>query len=352
MAAEGDKGYSLGLISKHRNALFGVAILWIMLLHGRFTGNIYFGFLGKNNVINKFILFGAIGADIFLFLSGIGLYFSFMKNREIVPFFKRRLIRVLPAVFLIFGIDEVYYLMVGKISIKSFLASVSLLRYYITGDTYIWFINVILLFYLFYPYIFHFPFDRGNSLVRVLILVVGSFVLIGFLQYVYPSFFNPRLIGFTRMPIMLFGCWFGKLVYEQRKMNKKWLIVFAMSAFGIFVIWGYTAFGTTMWGRTLLGFTAVSFTVTLAYVFELLSREKLAAGLLKFFGFLGAVSLELYLAHWIVLNHYRRTFSLNEGGHGRLSIYFLCPLLSVLISVAVRFVCKKTPALFRRVKAI
>ena len=63
---------SLSLLSSYRGALMGVAIIWVMLYH-----------LGDIDVSVISVIFGVGygGVDIFLFLSGFGLYFSFSNTK-------------------------------------------------------------------------------------------------------------------------------------------------------------------------------------------------------------------------------------------------------------------------------
>ena len=62
---------SLSLLSSYRGALMGIAIIWVMLYH---LGNI------DVSVISVIFGVGYGGVDIFLFLSGFGLYFSMSKS--------------------------------------------------------------------------------------------------------------------------------------------------------------------------------------------------------------------------------------------------------------------------------
>ena len=77
-----------GLLSKWRNELYGISILWIMLFHLIVEGRINFKI---NTAIHNIISHGNFGVDIFLFLSGASLYFSLQKNSSIVSFFKKEL---------------------------------------------------------------------------------------------------------------------------------------------------------------------------------------------------------------------------------------------------------------------
>lgn len=69
--------WNWGLISKYRNQLFGLAIIWIMLMHSNeFTPIKENRFLSRYLLYDGWIRVGGIGVDIFLFLSGVGLYYA------------------------------------------------------------------------------------------------------------------------------------------------------------------------------------------------------------------------------------------------------------------------------------
>lgn len=55
------------------------------------------GFLGK--LYNTFI--GSVGVEFFVFLSGVGLYFSMSKDSNILHFFQKRIKRILPAYLMV-----------------------------------------------------------------------------------------------------------------------------------------------------------------------------------------------------------------------------------------------------------
>ena len=70
-----------GLVSKYRSQLFGFAILWIMCMHSReFTPLLDDAILSQYILYDGIILVGGVGVDIFLFLSGVGLYYAQEKG--------------------------------------------------------------------------------------------------------------------------------------------------------------------------------------------------------------------------------------------------------------------------------
>ena len=78
------KTFNLFTISEARNVIFGIATLWIGLFHSdymtlsRITDNQFF-----IDLFGSFRGMGNIGVDMFLFLSGVGLFFSFSKDSEL-----------------------------------------------------------------------------------------------------------------------------------------------------------------------------------------------------------------------------------------------------------------------------
>lgn len=79
------------VFSKNRDAIYGVAIISIIIFHffedvassnisgGRFAGEIY----------NTFV--GSVGVEFFIFLSGVGLYFSMTKDSRVRYFFSKEI---------------------------------------------------------------------------------------------------------------------------------------------------------------------------------------------------------------------------------------------------------------------
>ena len=74
------KLFELNDISTYRAELMGWAIVWIMMLHFTFNQIKPLGFIAQ---------YGFAGVEIFMLVSGLGLYYSLEKNNKIIPYFKR-----------------------------------------------------------------------------------------------------------------------------------------------------------------------------------------------------------------------------------------------------------------------
>src|SRR5574344_11398 len=82
------KDIELANISRFRVELMGTAMLFVILFHVSLPrSDMFFGLRRMGN----------IGVDMFLFLSGIGLWFSWTKNPDWKRFFRRRYLRIYPA---------------------------------------------------------------------------------------------------------------------------------------------------------------------------------------------------------------------------------------------------------------
>lgn len=86
---------SWGDFSCYRSSMFGLSIIGIMVFQ-------YFEHIRSAHLLLKSEQFwdyyiGSTGVDFLLFLSGMGLFYSLTKNDDICQFYKKRLVRILPA---------------------------------------------------------------------------------------------------------------------------------------------------------------------------------------------------------------------------------------------------------------
>ncbi len=82
------KPIELSDISRYRGELMGLAMLFVMLFHV---------WMPKSNPMYGLVRCGNVGVDIFLLLSGVGLWFSWTGNPSPKRFFVHRFQRVYPA---------------------------------------------------------------------------------------------------------------------------------------------------------------------------------------------------------------------------------------------------------------
>ena len=106
-----------GILSIYRNQIYGFAAIWIVLYHGIILKKCA---LGKSlEFLSDYLRHGNCGVEVFLFLSGISLFYS-MKNKTVMEFYKQRLWRLLVPFLLIDGVYWFSLLMLGKIETFQF----------------------------------------------------------------------------------------------------------------------------------------------------------------------------------------------------------------------------------------
>ena len=143
-----------GMISTYRQEIMGIACLWVVFHHNIFD---WPSFLEP---IRKLATYGNAGVDIFLFLSGISLYFAYSKKPQLGSFYKRRAIRLLIPYILL----AVPYWIWKDIGLQKgpFLLDVTMLSFPLDGIITTWYVGAILLFYLAYPLIHKLYFETGK----------------------------------------------------------------------------------------------------------------------------------------------------------------------------------------------
>lgn len=126
-------------LSIYRSELMGWSILWVMMLHFTFNQIKPLGFIAQ---------YGFAGVDIFIFVSGFGLFHSLDKDDNIVHFYRKRLLRIFPTYYII---GFIINLILIHDDILTFLFRYSTLGFWIGCKYAEWFIPSIILLYLIAP---------------------------------------------------------------------------------------------------------------------------------------------------------------------------------------------------------
>lgn len=289
------------LIPKFRKELFGLSIVTIIFFHF-FEDVSGFGdgspFYGAANVYNT--VFGSVGVDIFVFLSGMGLFYSLSKNSSIPSFYKRRLRRVLPAYLIIGGLGWIVLdLVVLKSGFLRFLSDFSTASFWTDGKRLVWYISFILIMYLVYPLIYRILNIKSRAASNILISVLTAAVILLFigLSFFAPEFYGNTEVALWRTVIFMIGAWFGKTVYKKEKLTYEFYLLIALSIVFTVLTNISSANPGFLWGIFDLRFQIVFYPfiviIPAAGLVSLFDGKLINRGL----RWLGGISLELYLSH-------------------------------------------------------
>ena len=248
--------------SKYRTQLMGISILLIMLFHAHF------------------LKCGYIGVEFFLLISAIGLFFSLSKDQRLIPFYKKRLIRILP-VYLIVAIPCFIYLQGDNFDFGQLLYDLAGL-YILDSHRYFWFVTLIIICYLLAPFYFKLMKYKYSIFVPFIVLVVFYFLGI---QY------KPVEIMLNRFAVFFLGFHLAKWVYEKKQINIKYLGLFCLFIWILVFVSEEVHFYVGL-HRVLFFFLSIPAVMGLILVL------KVTPPLIhKWLVFLGGITLEIYMIH-------------------------------------------------------
>lgn len=272
----------------------GVSILFIMLFHSRTLTNLDYTSIPILNFISQ-ISYG--GVDIFLFLSGFGLYYSSLKKESTLQYYQNRFIRIYPAYIVALFLNN---LLLKDYSIINYLKELFALDIW-TGNTVpFWYVSGIIFLYLIFPFYIKL-FKRKPYLATFGAISISLTATIIFLKSGIDRWFI--ILFLTRIPIFFIGILFGKLSLDN-KMNtsklKVGLYILTFIGFILLYIFLNDSFLSRYLWKGLLWypfmFITPGFALLLSAMFEKYIKENNIRCVFLFFG---KISFELYLIHTI-----------------------------------------------------
>ena len=294
------KGEKIGgeQLARYRSAVMGFAILWIMAYHSRMS----FSFLPVfGEAVNRFRANGFGGVDIFLFLSGFGLYGSLSRGGGQLDFYKRRLKRVIPAYLPVLAAWLLLRLpgtprsswpraVLGNLTGTAFWTGAS--------ATFNWYMLVLFSFYFIAPLFF-----RAMRRPRGVWGVLAATVLMA------ACFFGESvMIAVTRFTVFALGMELGRrtaLGWEIGRWMELAAYALGLSGYGLLLILREALEGGLLWNGGFYWYpfilTAPAMTLALCRAFAWLERR--APLVLRLFETAGECSLEIYLIHIVAFDY-------------------------------------------------
>ncbi|WP_025691346.1 acyltransferase family protein [Paenibacillus zanthoxyli] len=325
------KYFNYKLISTYRTQLMGIAILWIVFFHSTINTSSF-------PIINTFKTIGYGGVDIFLMLSGLGLYFSCQKDNNVITFYKRRLLRIIPTYMIFVFIICLLYWYVGEMSLTDVVLNLTTLSFWMDSkNKFDWYVPAILVLYLLTP-VFMYYFKSKNKYISV-----AAAILIGLLITIAitPTPLSYLNIFTIRIPIFFMGFLIGYWIENGKKANLLHLIVnIVMAILGLIflaVSIKYLSYEFS-WHYGLFWYPFILITLPLCMFLAAFLQTLSELGIKKFIflTFCGTHSLEIYLIH-------ERVLHITAKISGSLSIdNFIYNLICILIALVMAFLLKKS----------
>lgn len=315
------KDIELANISRFRGELMGAAMLFIILFHVALPReDAFFGLRRMGNV----------GVDMFLFLSGIGLWFSWTKNPDVRHFFVRRYLRIYPAWLIIACLFYIprfeggdlwaWVDLVGDISINW--------DFWLHDELNFWYIPATMMLYLFAPG--YMELIKRHPIYRWLPVVMIMWCIL--VQYVTPIH---RAVGhleifWSRVPIFFIGINMGEMVRSRKQLppDAVWLLLVTfLMTFGTCLYLEQVRHGHfPLFVERML---YIPFTVCSVLVMNRIFRRT-PEWVNRAFRLVGMLSLEAYLIHIHFVLVYIQPMGLGYWGTFAATVAITLPVAWVL----------------------
>ena len=280
----------LANISRFRAEQMGAAMLFVILFHVALDrGDPFYGLRRCGNV----------GVDIFLFLSGVGLWFSWVKTPDVLRFYRRRLLRIVPTWIVVataFYLPDYLGARRFSHSIVDLIGDITInWDFWLHDELTFWYVPAIMALYLVAPWYMRLvqsrPVYRWLPLLMVIWCVMVQWVLpihhaVGHIE-----------IFWSRVPIFFIGINFGEMVRTRRQLSSDavWLLLVTfLMTFGTCLYLEQVRHGQfPLFVERML---YIPFTVCTVLVMNRIFRRT-PQWVNSSFRFVGALSLEAYLIH-------------------------------------------------------
>lgn len=315
----------LGNISRFRAEQMGAAMLFVILFHVALDrGDPFYGLRRCGNV----------GVDIFLFLSGVGLWFSWVKTPDVLRFYRRRLLRIVPTWLVVataFYLPDYLGARRFSRSLVDLIGDITInWDFWLHDELTFWYVPAIMALYLVAPWYMRLvqsrPVYRWLPLLMVIWCVMVQWVLpihhaVGHIE-----------IFWSRVPIFFIGINFGEMVRTRRQLPGEavWLLLITfLMTFGTCLYLEQVRHGHfPLFVERML---YIPFTVCTVLVMNRIFR-RMPQWVNSSFRFVGALSLEAYLIHIHFVLVYVQPYHLG---------YWLTFLVTVAITLPIAWLLQR-----------
>ncbi len=277
-------------LSQYRGVLMGIAIIMIVFFHVALPrSSAFFGVKRMGNM----------GVDIFFFLSGIGLWFAWVKRSEVLYFYRRRLLRILPA-WLLFS--TAFYLpdFLGQQRFSSSLADLIgditiNWDFWLHDELTFWYIPATLMLYLWAPWYMR-ALQRNRWWAYAPVLMICWCVAVQYIAPIHQAVGHIEIF-WSRVPIFFIGIVAGQWVKERRTLSAGALPVISTIVVALLAL--CIALEQTAHGRFPLFIERIIYIPLVVALLLWLCHfmHRIPVKVLSALTFVGGISLEIYLIH-------------------------------------------------------
>ncbi len=337
-------------LSKYRSVLMGLAILWVVWFHSSVKLDFF-----QTDVLNDTFSFlkdiGYGGVDIFLLVSGMGIYNSLDKN-DISQYIKNRVKRITPVWWSYLLIS----VLLGRFIFKIYFSKLEIIGFATYTGFWLdmsnqgnWYIYAIMLFYLISPIIYSLIKSSKNKLLMCLTFVIISLIIS------VPFIYNFKLIVFSRLPIYIIGMYVSSSLKNISIKKIHWvglLISFIVGVAVLFIF--YTYFKKYLWPYGLWWYPFIIITPTLSLLIAkfLDIANKIIHPILSLLSLFGKSSLEILLvSDYFFENFNKLDIIIYSNRITSIFVVIISIIIGIIFHYCVDFIIKQSDKIFNKLKS-
>ena len=276
-------------ISHYKTHLMGIAVMIVVYGHLLY----YHSGLQNYEDLNWTEWYTLGSVEMFIFLSGFGIYHSLKRNRDAGQFYVKRLSRLLPSYLPVMIVWCAWNLFKGRMRIGEAVGNLTAMGWWFqTGNQFNWYVPATLILYLISPLLFD-AIERkkfGWAMAAMIVLNIAGWR-------------SNLLMAVSRFPTYLLGMYFGCRFHQGLKPSKKEVVIWSVVGYAALAVvpyfflvgkrylWYYGMY----WNEFFLSAPLWMFCLTKCL--ELQERFLPGRILNRVWEFLGVRSFEIYLCH-------------------------------------------------------
>lgn len=281
------------IVSQYRTEIMGIAMLLILFYHSSFPV--------LPPIVKELHDIAYFGVDIFILMSGMGLYVSLERNNSIISFLKKRFLRIVPIYVPVVFLYSVISILKDHHNISLILWNCTTLSFWMDLEgAFNWYVPALVALYLLAPFYYRIMKKVKNKEIFTQISIICGLCVCLFMIKIKAYHL---LILFSRLPIFFIGFWFGNKVLSNQKVSKKFLVFNIFGSVvggGVLVYWmkiydNDTLRGYGLWWYPFI-FIAPLLVLGLGRLFQKIGRKEY-----KILIFFGKNSLEIFLVNICVV---------------------------------------------------
>ena len=274
-------------ISKSRSCIMGFAMIMIIIFHTD---------IQYHHLLDIIKNYGDFGVNLFFAISGFSMCYAWKKEADTKKFLKNRFLRIGITYFPISIVWCFLTYLMHESTFVEMICKILTIQFWLDGNLLQWFVSAILVFYLFTP-IWMIGYDN-NKKINIIISLAISIVCL-FLPIFVSGLFKYSLF-FQRVPSYILGLFLGKITIEEKEYTVFSKLSFFSTLFIAVVLLIIIDFSPFNFKYKYIIYMFLTYPVLMMLSF-IFSKLKESNWLVKFFIFMGGITLEIYLLHEKIL---------------------------------------------------